>query len=728
MVPVTYWRWVDVASRPELAELVVQRGPIEGQCPTCHRTVSVAAPWVAINGRAGSATLILGEDRRAHLIDELQNHLATLRARPEMAEPWLLTPQVEFVTLGEENTTRRRAPLGVEDEPGAPEEDTRPRPVAAPEEVSVELEAIESAPVPSPAAPAEIQEDAGVPQLIGTDPRTPASQASPFPNLGGHVCDLLFDEGTVVVAPDLRGDTAARWREAKLEARPIHLRGAGYPLVGVRVVGAWMGQVGCIDAVIDPGSAEASDVFRILSQTFSVRVLVPGDPPLMRDVAGPGLEPNAALCLESARGVLAQGEYPPEDFDRARAVLAEETVEARLAPSKLTVASGAYAHIIGAREAMAALDHLDRISRKEVLSRLLEVEGLKMGEYDAIRRRVLEGALAHGLVAPRRFWRRVVASGLARDLEDYARQLADNRALHEGEEGDLEEEQRIAAWQGILELCRRKGIRPPAPLRRALDLPDVDPPSPPGTRSAAGEIVAEETSLDERLRDPDRRLRTAADLLQGRASGDEVEAVIEALDVFDADELLAILPDLSDLGPRAVPGLVRKLGAKRREVRQAAAILLGMALDPDALEPLAERLVVEETNVWLDVARSLGAFGPVALRRLCQILRREEGTEHESRVLSRVARALAEVALSDGDTGVDDPRPGHDAVAALAESGDPRVSAAARLALATLREVRESGAAIRGDLPLTEVTEVRGFARRAYEAIMVPELEVEAEG
>ena len=64
---------------------------------------------------------------------------------------------------------------------------------------------------------------------------------------------------------------------------------------------------------------------------------------------------------------------------------------------------------------------------------------------------------------------------------------------------------------------------------------------------------------------------------------------------------------------------------------------------------------------------------------------------------------------------------------ALADARDQRVSAAARHALATLREVSESGAAIRGELPFSENTEVRGFARRAYEAIMVPELELEVE-
>ena len=35
-----------------------------------------------------------------------------------------------------------------------------------------------------------------------------------------------------------------------------------------------------------------------------------------------------------------------------------------------------------------------------------------------------------------------------------------------------------------------------------------------------------------------------------------------------------------------------------------------------------------------------------------------------------------------------------------------------------------SGAQVRGERPFGEVTEIRGFSRRAYEAIMVPELEL----
>jgi hypothetical protein len=257
------------------------------------------------------------------------------------------------------------------------------------------------------------------------------------------------------------------------------------------------------------------------------------------------------------------------------------------------------------------------------------------------------------------------------------------------------------------------------------------PPPPPGQRSA---------DLAEALRSPATRLKAATDALQGRTQLVDVEAVIDALEDFETDELLAILPDLCDLGPRVVPPLIAKLRSERREVRQAAVILLGMSVDPQALEHLAEHLVWEPTTVWVDVARALGAFGASGIRVLCQLLSRQAGSVHESRTIDRVARAMAEVALSDagrpraasysgvasGSGGVASGS-GYTAVDALSDAADPRVSTAARRALASLGDVQASGAQIRGEIPLAEVTEIRGFSRRAYEAIMVPELEVEAE-
>lgn len=584
--------------------------------------------------------------------------------------------------------------------------------------------------------------NAGVPQLIGVDSPAPEGPRRPA-SLGAYVADLTLDD-IVSFRVRVPAEELGQWEGARLSARPIHLRGRGYPLVGVRVVGSYMGQVGCIDAVVDVGSTLASDIFRRLSERFEVTLhLEHGSRDVSRTIRAEGLEPNAALCVESARGILARGEYPPQEFDKARRALESEPSDVRLSPPEVTIAQGAYQHIIGAREAVAALEHLERVSQKDTLARLLEVDGLPMAEYDAIRRRVLEGSLVHGLAAPRRFWRRLVASGLARDLDDYAKRLAENRAEFEGTEGDLDEEGANEAWQAIHELCRRKDIPPPPELRRALDLPEPPPVArqrPPARRQASGEIrsgeissgtqpslppIAPATPLGSRLRNPGQRLRAATEVLQGRASPDDLAQVIDALEEFETSDLLALLPDLAELGLRAVPGLVAKLRSERREVRQAAVILLGMSREPGAMQRLSEHLVWEPTSVWLDVARALGWYGTAAIRSLCQLLRQETATPREQLAIDRVARALAEIAVAQGSGG--DPQTGRDAVRALADAADPRVSTAARRALASLPEVSASGAQIRGEIPLSEVTEIRAFARRAYEAIMVPELEVEAE-
>jgi hypothetical protein len=745
MYPATFWRWVDASARPELVERNERRGPFEGSCPSCGVEPSARATWLEIDRAARRAVLVLPEERRGDVIGELQAHLELLRKLPEHVTPWLMTPSLRFAESAEENTARRRVePRGVPDESlGVVSGELRV-------EVGLEKESAWT-PEPSdhgadarasmwsaeqePAIAAAEALNAGVPQAIGPDVRTPGPGPKPPPSLGAIMGELQVVDGRVRVRAQVDAASADKWRAAKIEIRPIHLRGRGYPLLGVRAVASYMGSVGCIDAVIDVGAPMATDAFRALAQQFVVQLdleATPGGESVSCEVEALGMEPNAALCIESARGLLVHGEYPPHEYENARRKLADESVEQRLEPASVTISPGAYQHVVGAREAVVALDHLDRVSRKDSLSRLLEVDGLPMSEYDAIRRRVLRGSLEHGLVAPRRFWRRVVASGLVTDYADYAHQLASHRAAHEGEEGDLEADQSRAVWEDILELCRRKDIPVPEAVRTALDLPEgsIERYRSAPQLSASGEIRSggdDDELLDAKLRDPTHRLKAATEVLQGRFGGGQLDAVFGALDLFDTDELLAIMPDLSELGPRATPGLVAKLQSERREVRQAAAILLGMSLDPDALESLADLLVREHTNVWLDVARALGAFGPVALRRLCQVLRRESGSPREPQSIARVARSLAEIALSDADVGVGDHRPGHDAVAALADAGDPRVSAAARQALATLEDVKVSGAAIRGELPLSENTEIRGFARRAYEAIMVPELEVEVD-
>lgn len=715
MFSVMYWRWVDAVARPELDRRVQRDGPYEGTCPDCGAQARCAGTWLRVDATAREASLQVAEAQRGSLLRLLREHLDAVESRSHAVRPWMLQPTPVFYDLSEAVPGAFRSAVPVV--PARSGELV----VDIPPEPDVATPAVQT---PAPAATAKPAEpDAmppGVPQIIGRDTRTPGTFRPPV--LGAYVGAIEVDGDAVIAHAAVDGSEREKWDKAHLQARPVLLRDHDYPLLGVRIVASFLGQKALVDAVLDPGEAASAEVFRVLSQRFAVRLVVQAGSgePIEREVVAEGLEPNAALCLESARTLLAREQLPPERYQQARAALAALDVKARLAPAPDSIAAGAYQHIVGAAEATTALEHLDRVSNKPSLARLLEVEGMPMTEYDALRRRVLQGSLDHGLVAPRRFWRRVVASGLVPDFETYAAKLCEARAAFEGEEGDLEPEAAREAWQAIEELCTRKELPFPPELQAALGLeaaaPEVEGAVPPPPPSA----------VEPSLHDPSQRLKIAAEVLQGKRSGD-LEDVFAALDQFDVDELLAVLPDLNDMGPQVVPHLVDWLASPRRELRQAAAILLGLAQDPTALEPLALALVTEETSMWAELARALGSFGPTALRRLCQVLRQEGGTPNETQAVERVARALAEVALSDGPVGPSDPSPGHDAVAALADAGDPRVRAAARHALATLHSVSESSAAVRGEAPLPENTQVRGFSRRAYEAIMVPEVEVEAE-
>lgn len=712
LYPVVYWRWVDVGGRPDLAEQVLADGPYEGSCPVCGRTARAAGTWLRVDASAELATLVMSRARRGALLAELRGHLDALEQRRDVTRSWMLQPATEFVEL---------PPL---DQTGG---SGRPRVVEPLTGVARSGELIVDLPPPKPRVRERgLRVEAepslyGIPELIGNDFRS--TRADPPSTLGALIGRLeLEGSHDVRISATVTSEQLSRWESAKLDVRPIHLRGRGYPLVGVRIVGFFMGQQGCIDAFIDAATGGAAEVFRELAREFrATLVLRHGSRETQRSVAHAGLEPNAALCLQSARGLLSRGEYATESFPRAIARLAEEAAAQRLQSAAVGLSEGAYRYIMGADEAVRALEHLDRVSRKEHLSRVLEVDGFPVAEYEGLRHRILAGALEYGLVAPRRFWKRILALGLARDLEDYAEKLASARAEHEGEEGDLEPESAREAWEGILELCARKSIPPPPQVRAALQLGSGEAGHPRGRPLGHDHI----DDMRRRLRDPATRLKLASDLVQGRTLG-SLDLVFEVLELFEVDEILALLPDLSELGPRGAPRLILKLDSPRREVRQSAAILLGLSTDERALEPLAEQLIEEQSSAWLDVARAIGSFGSVALPLLCNTLRLVSGSGREDEAEERVARALAEVALSEAPPGGADPA--YQDVAGLLESPDPRVCSAARRALATLRDVSESGAILRGELPGGDPTgDARGFAQRAYEAIMVPEVEVEAE-
>ena len=776
---VTRWRWVDRDAMPDESERCRHEGPVRGRCPSCGAIAKSRVDWLELEPASERAVLVVGPQQRHALVELLRDLFDAVARRVasgelDRAPAWLLRPLWRF-DEGPESTAVRERPRGAD-------EDTAPRrippvpmsagPMSAGPMSAGPMSAgpMSAGPMPSmmmPAGPMSAgpmatsvptpapvpSPDAGVPKAVGGSswPSQPVPDGA-APNT--YLAMLNMDEGVggedeevVTISLDLDDAGHALWGQAALQVRPIHLRGHGYPLIGVRLVASYLGRMALIDGVVDVGSEQASEVFASLSRRFRVQLLLRGNSrtsAIRREVSARDLERNAALCLESARAELARSEYPREAFVRALEHLRETPLEDRLRGAGQPLVAGAYRHLISPRETWVALEHLEAASDKKNLAQLLEVDGLSIDEYEAIRRRVLVASVEHGLCAPRRFWRRLIASGLADNVDDYAAKLAAARAEADQDGDDLDNDQRQAAWARIAELCDLKQLEYPFELARKLGVETSDRPrrrsrpdtsgsrrqaDPNRSRSAAGEINARDTNvggapLRQQLQDPRLRLRVSTAALANGSSPEAIDAVFSALEDFDEEELLAIMPSIAELGTQAVPGLHLKLESPRQQVRQASAILLGIARDQSSIVPLLRRLAREETRAWFDVARSIGALGTSALDRLCALVRQSARGEQfpiqHRELLARIGRAMAEVVIAEG--GADSIA--RDAVEALSQSSESDIAVAAGRALATLHDVSVAGAQIRGERSLPDLTQLRGFARRAYEAILVPELDI----
>ncbi|RMG93997.1 MAG: HEAT repeat domain-containing protein [Deltaproteobacteria bacterium] len=710
------------ASSPEEAAAWAQsEGTVEGTCPAC------AAPAFAVG-----PLYVATEDRLYRIVS--RDHACTpedpgeLRAVLEAAgatDDWIIetrTARLEnFVAVPEANAEPRAGGVRRASARRPDGEPTRVRAAPSPADDLTDSLAEEGETVRANVSSPSIETvvvDSGPVEVDSSASLRAEIVARAGDGLGAHVGDLRELDGRVRVV--VRGASADKWSKAELSAYPVHLRSYGYPLYGLRVVGRAAGQVGCIDAVVDPGEPVATDIARVLSQGVRFQLVVLGGGEFRRELEAPGFERNAVTCLESAQARLATEGLPPSRFPRAVEELARHDAAARLDAAALPHPLRIDAPIETPRQAYEALERLDRAARPEHAAKVLEEAGVAYADYDAWRRRVLEAATDFGIAAPRRFWRRITAAGIAEDLGQYVERLAWARARHiEDGTCDLDDRQRIEAWQRIWDLCERKAIEPPPELRAALgvSVDDAAADAPSGDTTAGIIARREDTHARwrRRLLDPTERLSAITEALSGSSIDDRtLSEILEQLDALAPDELLAVLPELPRLGKRVVPGLVARLGSTRREVRQGAAIALGAIGGTEAIAALVDYLLREPTRAWIDAARALGAHGSEALDVLAQRIRRTKARKD----IERLVRALAEIAVADAEV--------CERLERLARDAErSEVARIAQAALAQRSTVREEGRRIRGEAPLSEVTVVRGFSRRVHEALFVPELDLD---
>lgn len=650
------WAWIDVEHDGPRAARVRMEGPFEGTCPGCGDPAYGDAPWVAVRPTDGMCWLMMDPSRRGEALDALRWHHDVVQRCEEPVPSWLLSPRL----------TVERARDGLP---------------------PWELE------LPTDAHPSSARSE-GIPVQLGVE----VSGVTEVGELSAHVGSVSLDEeGAVRVRVPLDSTARAHWGTAALSVRPIHLRDLGYPVLGVRVLASYLGRVSVIDGVLDPSEEEAGQIIETLCQDFRVFVElqgVEGSATIVREVSTAGLHRNAALCLESARAILAAGDFPPPAWAAAVEALAGRSVAARLRPAHVQIGAGDYQYIVSAQECWSALEHLDAVSSTENLARLLEVDGMPVAEFEELRRRVLAQSIAFGICAPRRFWRRVIASGLCESPARYVEALAGVRLhIDDDEESrealELSPEAEAQSWSRLMAFCDARGLEVPAEVLEAVGLGDGERTEmPPLRASAAGTLGGPESApIGRGLDDPRRRVGVASDLLLSHAEQD-LTGLINALNDFSDDDLIRLLPPMVVAARTHRDVLLAGLGANNPSLRLAVAASFGEAQSPGAVGPLCDLLAREPSELWSDAARALGQIGPVAVGALVRAVAQPDGPD-ASRVVASL-RYLAEFH-------------GADAVAELCAHEVPEVRTAAGRALATLGQ----------EEPEDDAGPLRRFSRRA---------------
>ena len=471
-----------------------------------------------------------------------------------------------------------------------------------------------------------------------------------------------------------RERTGGRRRSSVL----IHLRDLGYPVLGVRVLASYLGRVSVIDGVLDPSEEEAGRVIETLCQDFRVFVElqgVEGSATIVREVSTRDFIATRR-CAWSPRGPSS----PPETILPRRG--RQWWRRSRGAAWRRGCGLRTYRSVPGTtgissprRSAGAPWSTSTPVSLHGNLARLLEVDGMPVAEFEELRRRILAQSIAFGICAPRRFWRRVIASGLGESPAHYVEALAgvrlhidDDEESREALELSPEAGAVVVAAHGVLRRARAggacRGARGGGSWRRGAD----------GRAAAAGVGGGHVGGLGSApmgrgLDDPRRRVGVASDLLLSHAEQD-LTGLIDALNDFSGRRPY---PSPAAHGRRGSDPSRRARGgsgANNPSLRLAVVASFGEAQSPGAVGPLCDLLAREPSELWSDAARALGQIGPVAVGSVgARAVAQPDGPD-ASRVVASL-RYLAEFH-------------GADAVAELCAHEVPEVRAAAGRALATL--------------------------------------------
>ncbi len=440
--------------------------------------------------------------------------------------------------------------------------------------------------------------------------------------------------------------------------------------------------------------------------------------PVRRRTVTSSLAENVGYVLSAAEAHLAQVPARERSFDRAILAYDDPNYDRlgvrhaehrEFREDKLT-------KLGNPSEVRRAVAIARRFSLPEREAYLICVRGYSLSDWRAKRRMALEAAISVGLWLGNTLAQVAVSEGLARSRKDLVARLESSFGRTSTSEGcDLDQEAIDDNWDALEGEAEKLGL----PRRGPGKATSEDGPMASGTIGStavrpprAGSVgpamagaapVAHRTveQLVAQLEDPDRRLDAAVELAK-RGEDRALGPVFNSMRRMNRNEAVRVLGVAVGFGPAAVPHLSDGLRSRKGFLRHGCAMALAALGSEDGIEAVCDALVSEPTEIWREIARSLGQVGAAAIMPLGARL----GGQGD-RARERVAWALAHIAAGGDET----------PVRQMAASRDATVSTVARRALELAGPARAETSDLMVSEDVEEHTVNRAFSRTFYEAL-----------
>ncbi len=536
----------------------------------------------------------------------------------------------------------------------------------------------------------------------------------------------IITQGSGVLLSLVAGEQLARGLGGNLDVRLMLHRTPHYPVISLvvgppaamRVTSTTQLAVLALDIAHDQDRA----VLAALARKFDLTVdlIVRGHRIRRSRVTAP-LAENVGYILRAAEdhlrglsGELASGDGNPS-FERGRDLVlgagfdllgSEHPDAAEFRDDKL-------AQLETAQYLRRAIAMARRFVRPAHEDYLVCTRSFPLPRWRALRRHVLECAVAWGLWMGPELAQVAVSEGLARSRRDLVARLDRGfEALKKHPTAfDIDADAAEDNAKAIDEEARALGVE----LVRgkngsaiiASDEVSVVSGSI-GNTPARGMPRRPIEELIAQLDDKQQRVAAAIELCE-RADGRAAGPVIASVTKMSRAEAVRVLGMSVKFGAAAARPLTQGLQSSKGFLRHGCALALALLRTEDGSQAVIDLLLNEPTEIWREVARAIGQIGPTALMPLASNYGRL-GDRATPANIERVAWAMAHIAVRGGKAAVETMASGHSVVA-------PVAAHALELHASAARDQVRVRPGLGGSQHGREVTVNRAFSRRFFEAL-----------